>query len=817
VQSRRTGKPKIRKSKCPVPSGRARLRECPLVSLAKMQAGKSKAFTLSIHQSPDSKPLVPNKADITAHLSALFPPAFVHPYPDAWIEIAYARPDGKLERAGNFSAFDLEKAAAFAERKNKAGNNVYVGVALRQGEKPESGRAKGDHVLAASDAWTDYDSAGDDERINAILKANSLTPAIVVTTGTIPHPRRHLYFKLDGTVTPKELGAVNASLRTLFGSDDVQNPDRILRLAGTVNYPSPKKRQERGYVAELTTLHINKDAHSYKVEELIGLAPSSEGDPFSEHGKGSAGLSDADLVQLLKNSRVKNWHNNIRRAVNCMIGRNETDRSIRVTCAAYCEGELKDADLKVLIDSGRKVFDKPDPDHESAAADMATPGEADWKTKLIRSKAGPKPLLANAITALRLHPAWIGVLSYDEFALRVVLDKAPPWYKSMAPWTPRVWVEHDDLSCTNWLQHRDIGVSVGIAAQAVEAVAHARKFHPVRDYLDGLKHDGERRIDTWLVEFLGVEDTPYTRAVGQAMLIAAIARIRDPGCKVDNVPILESDQQGKLKSTSIKAMFDPWFSDELADLGSKDAAMQTCGVWGIEMAELDSMSKSEVSKAKAFITRTTDRFRPPYGRRLIESKRSCVFWGTTNQDEYLRDETGGRRFWPLQVGDLNLEELRAARDQLWAEADVMYAAGTKWWLTDANVLAGAETEQLSRQVSEAWDEPIGKYVAQHVGSSALITPLQVLSEGLFLTEISKIGQPEVNRVVRSLKRLGFKRVRRLNEATGKREYFYQRRIPTGGAEIIPLAGRRPALDSATRRMIEGADEIAAAKARGSNF
>jgi predicted P-loop ATPase len=448
---------------------------------------------------------------------------------------------------------------------------------------------------------------------------------------------------------------------------------------------------------------------------------------------------------------------------------------------------------------------------------MATPGEADWKTKLIRSKAGPKPLLANAITALRLHPAWIGVLSYDEFALRVVLDKAPPWYKSMAPWTPRVWVEHDDLSCTNWLQHRDIGVSVGIAAQAVEAVAHARKFHPVRDYLDGLKHDGERRIDTWLVEFLGVEDTPYTRAVGQAMLIAAIARIRDPGCKVDNVPILESDQQGKLKSTSIKAMFDPWFSDELADLGSKDAAMQTCGVWGIEMAELDSMSKSEVSKAKAFITRTTDRFRPPYGRRLIESKRSCVFWGTTNQDEYLRDETGGRRFWPLQVGDLTLEELRAARDQLWAEADVMYAAGTKWWLTDANVLAGAETEQLSRQVSEAWDEPIGKYVAQHVGSSALITPLQVLSEGLFLTEISKIGQPEVNRVVRSLKRLGFKRVRRLNEATGKREYFYQRRIPTGGAEIIPLAGRRPALDSATRRMIEGADEIAAAKARGSNF
>src|ERR1700733_10315847 len=115
VQLRRTGKPKIRKSKCPVPSGRARLRECPLVSLAKMQAGKSKALTVSIHQPPDSKPLAPNKADITAHLSALFPPAFVHPYPDAWIEIGYGRPHGNPDAAKNFSAFKPEEAIQFAE------------------------------------------------------------------------------------------------------------------------------------------------------------------------------------------------------------------------------------------------------------------------------------------------------------------------------------------------------------------------------------------------------------------------------------------------------------------------------------------------------------------------------------------------------------------------------------------------------------------------------------------------------------------------------------------------------------------------------
>jgi hypothetical protein len=159
-------------------------------------------------------PLVPNKKGIAAHLYALFGPAFVQAYPDAWIEIAYGRPDGGPNKAGNFPAFDLEEAVDFAVEKNAAGLNIYVGAALRHGDGSDSGRANGGNVLDASHAWAEYDSAGDDERIQAVLKANNLTPAIVVTTGTTPCPRRHLYFRLDGIVTAKELGAANASLRT---------------------------------------------------------------------------------------------------------------------------------------------------------------------------------------------------------------------------------------------------------------------------------------------------------------------------------------------------------------------------------------------------------------------------------------------------------------------------------------------------------------------------------------------------------------------------------------------------------------------------
>jgi hypothetical protein len=411
--------------------------------------------------------------------------------------------------------------------------------------------------------------------------------------------------------------------------------------------------------------------------------------------------------------------------------------------------------------------------------------EPSWEDYLIVSAKGvPKPLLANAITMLRYHPDWSGVLSYNEFALLVSVDKAPPWFKSTSRWSQRPWAEHDDLLLTEWLQHQDVAVNAATAAQAVETVARDRSIHPVLAYLDGLEHDGTKRVETWLTDFLGVEDSPYTRAVGQAMLIAAVARIRNPGCKVDNVPILESDKQGKLKSTAIKTMFYPWFSDELADLGSKDAAMQTSGVWGIEMSELDSMFKSEVSKAKAFITRTTDRFRPPYGRRLIESKRSCVFWGTTNQDEYLKDETGGRRFWPLKVGTISIEGLKAALDQLWAEAQVLYAAGTPWWIVDASVKS--EAEQSNRQVSEkAWDE----LVADYTTGKNEVTVINVLRDALFFQEVSRISQSDQNRVVRCLKMLGFKKVRAMVDGT--RSYSYRREM-VGEGTVTPLkSGPRP--------------------------
>jgi hypothetical protein len=309
-------------------------------------------------------PLVPNKAEISTHLYALFGAEFVQAYPDAWIEIAYGRPDGKLNAAKNFSAFDLEKAVACAESKNKAGYNVYVGTALRHGAKPDSGRANGDHVLDASHAWAEYDGVGDDERIGAILKANNLAPALVVTTGTMPHVRRHLYFKLNGTVTPEKLEAANKSLIALFSSDDVWNSDRIMRLAGTVSYPSPKKAV-KGYVPELVTLASHTEARAYSAEDLIKLAPDAPSDnSYTEYGKKNGkqkGRTDDQLTELLEASKIDSkWWTSMRSAVATMIGRGWSDSAIKLVCAPYCDDGANDADLKKLIDTGRGKFEKSD-------------------------------------------------------------------------------------------------------------------------------------------------------------------------------------------------------------------------------------------------------------------------------------------------------------------------------------------------------------------------------------------------------------------------------------------------------------------------
>lgn len=340
----------------------------------------------------------------------------------------------------------------------------------------------------------------------------------------------------------------------------------------------------------------------------------------------------------------------------------------------------------------------------------------------VSEKGSPFPVQVNAEIALREDEAFDGVFAYDAFRDAVMLRKTPPWHRG--DFKPRQWTDMDDLRATSWLQENGVRVGKGIAADAVQSIAAERSFDSLLEYLDGLEWDGTERIDTWLRDFCGVVDSPYSRAVARKFLCACVARARRPGVKFDTMLILEGDQ-GLRKSTIFSILGGGFFSETLADIGTKDSREGLRGSWIIELAELDAMSRRDASQFKAFLATREDKYRPPYGRRDVIMPRRCVFAGTYNPDGngYIKDSTGGRRFWPVEArpvvdGHLDTEGLENVRDQLFAEACVAYENGEELWLSGIEEVA-AKTHQDDRIERDVWHEEIATWLKNGSGATTI--------------------------------------------------------------------------------------------------
>jgi predicted P-loop ATPase len=413
----------------------------------------------------------------------------------------------------------------------------------------------------------------------------------------------------------------------------------------------------------------------------------------------------------------------------------------------------------------------------------AAPREAapEWRAKLIKWPNGqPKPLLANAQTALCDAPEWQGVLAFNGLRRVVEMLAPPPWAPRNGVWQRRPWSDNDDVRVASWLQYAGVEVGHTIAHAAVAEAAERNTYHPVREYLAGLTWDGIERIRHFAQEWLGcvpkLDDEPMIQAVSACMLVAAVARAMQPGCKVDNVPILEG-KQGARKSTAIRTLFGAeWFTDDLAELGSKDCAQQIAGTWCAEIADLVAMGKADVEKIKAFTARRVDRYRPSYGRNLIDAPRQAVMWGTTNSAEYLKDDTGARRFWPIACGHIDIAKIERDRDQLWAEAFQAFQAGDPWWLVDGQILDLASKAQQERQVSDAWDERIEAFVYNKDDVSVG----EVLQYGLVVSP-GDWRQSDQIRIGRFLTRSGWKR--RYVGQRGRQKWRYFRPDPAPDEQL----------------------------------
>lgn len=262
-----------------------------------------------------------------------------------------------------------------------------------------------------------------------------------------------------------------------------------------------------------------------------------------------------------------------------------------------------------------------------------------------------------------------------------------------------------------------LSFSVQHVSAAVQSVAEENAYHPIREYLNGLQWDGIPRLEHWLHDFLGAQDNEYTAGVGRLFLIGMVARVMEPGCKNDHVLILEGSQ-GIRKSTACKVLAggSRYFSDGLPPIrdGSKDLASHLAGRWVIEVAELSATSRADTEALKSFLTRSHEIYRPAYGRNDITQPRQCVFIGTTNRSEYLRDSTGDRRFWPVLCGlngePVDIDGLQEARDQLFAEAFHLYRRGEKWWPDAAFETEYIKPQQAQRFECDPWEEMIVAHV-----------------------------------------------------------------------------------------------------------
>ena len=378
----------------------------------------------------------------------------------------------------------------------------------------------------------------------------------------------------------------------------------------------------------------------------------------------------------------------------------------------------------------------------------------------------PKSSVANAARIMRDDPNWRGKLGFDERRRVVVFRDVSPVCRDGSRPYPAEVRDIDVTAIRVWCSEMyGVEFSDEIVQRTIDMVSSERGFDPFCEYLKAQQWDGQPRLRQIASRYLGIDDNEYTASVLSKWMISGVARSFSPGAQVDTVLVLEG-VQGVGKTTLFRTLGGPYYAGDAPPLGSKDAKQYLLGPAIVELQELDSLRKVDIATVKAFISARSDRFRPPYGRREVEYPRRCVFGASTNDAVFLRDATGGRRFWCVRVGRINIEALERDRDLLWAEAVHRFMDGEAWHLQTKEEIEAAKAAQEGRREHDPWEG----FISDEMASRKDISIRELLS-GVLQIPIERQTQRDQNRVARILQAAGWRR--RQVRRGRKRDWVYE--------------------------------------------
>lgn len=479
-----------------------------------------------------------------------------------------------------------------------------------------------------------------------------------------------------------------------------------------------------------------------------------------------------------------------------------TDRGYELGRCAYDTGHANTEDRRraaywvwkyTLLSAKRKAFDQDAFDSEAETEflddSQARVQEAelvseplDWKEGLDRAKGGGqlKNSFKNVILILT-HAVSTQVFRMNEFAVADVYGSDVPWKGVKDEKIKGI----DTVRIKEWFSNSwKLEPSDDRIIQAIQLIADRNSFHPVKEWLEALPEwDGRPRAGSWLKRLCQAEaEEPYLSAISRKVLVGMIARVYQPGVKFDYVLILEG-AQGIGKSRMVQALAsEKWFTDGAIDITNKDSVGTMQSNWVVEFGEIVSVKRSDSNAMKAFLTRQVDRLRPSYGRYVEDFPRQSIFIGTTNDEQYLSDPTGERRYWVVKTGFCDVEGMKAERDQLFAEAKLMYEFGETLYL-EKEEEAGAKRESGDRVIRDVWEDQFQVWIDRR-GSDDSVEPrisrerftmYDLLSDGGIFGAKKDLPKWEQMRLADVLRRKGFIREKKWDPKKGNSSTFWVKR------------------------------------------